>query len=264
MLEELFPQVQRVSYEMAPLFQVTCQVRFPPILRIENSPIEFQERIRGAFPLLEGLPKFPMMQLPVQVREAMASQIGTNGGWKFVTEDHTSSLALSSELLVLNSSKYTRWEHFLDQWRPAFDALLEIYKPSYLVSVSLRYQDFIDRVKIGAEGCSWSKLIRKELLAEAADSNFEKYMDGAHRVLRLKKDEDVVILQHGLANQANNSDVGYIIDLDFGSVGKTEVQNAENILARLHSNVGNAFRWCISDKLHELLKPTAIDNNGGG
>jgi len=50
----LFPESERVIYEKAPLVQVICQLRFPQILRIESQlPVEFQERIRDAFPILE-------------------------------------------------------------------------------------------------------------------------------------------------------------------------------------------------------------------
>ena len=51
---ELFPSSPREIYEKAPLIQVVCQLRFPPVLRIESQiPADFQERIRARFPLFE-------------------------------------------------------------------------------------------------------------------------------------------------------------------------------------------------------------------
>ncbi len=46
-----FPSRQRIIYERNPLDRVICQVRFPPILRIDSEiPAVFQERIRKDFP----------------------------------------------------------------------------------------------------------------------------------------------------------------------------------------------------------------------
>jgi len=50
-----FPVVEDVHLANAPIREVICQVRFPTILRIaQGEPAEFQERIRGNFPVLEA------------------------------------------------------------------------------------------------------------------------------------------------------------------------------------------------------------------
>ena len=47
-----FPDAPRVMYERNPLVEVICQVRFPPVLRIEAQlPDAFQDRIRDVFPI---------------------------------------------------------------------------------------------------------------------------------------------------------------------------------------------------------------------
>src|SRR5512133_4231716 len=46
-----FPKVKRVIYRHNPLDQVICQIRFPPILKIDAQiPSEFQDRVRKHFP----------------------------------------------------------------------------------------------------------------------------------------------------------------------------------------------------------------------
>ena len=49
-----FPEVERIIYDNNPLDRVICQIRFPPILRIESElPTNFQEQIRRDFPEYE-------------------------------------------------------------------------------------------------------------------------------------------------------------------------------------------------------------------
>jgi uncharacterized protein (TIGR04255 family) len=45
-----FPETPRIIYKRNPLKKVICQLRFPPILRIETSPADFQDRVRNEFP----------------------------------------------------------------------------------------------------------------------------------------------------------------------------------------------------------------------
>ena len=46
-----FPEVRRVIYKKSPLDRVICQLKFPPVLRIDaDMPVEFQDCIRREFP----------------------------------------------------------------------------------------------------------------------------------------------------------------------------------------------------------------------
>lgn len=47
----LFSEDEACTYAKNPLLEVICQLRFPPILSInENTPAEFQEAVRDMFP----------------------------------------------------------------------------------------------------------------------------------------------------------------------------------------------------------------------
>ena len=54
-----FPQVDRVVYEVNPLDEVVCQLRFPKSFRLESQPpVELQERMRKTFPLYRATRRF--------------------------------------------------------------------------------------------------------------------------------------------------------------------------------------------------------------
>src|SRR5713226_162290 len=62
-----FPDSQRVIYDRNPLEEVVCQVKFPPILKIDSAaPAAFQDEIRGTYPLLQEVPGI-LVDLPAEI-----------------------------------------------------------------------------------------------------------------------------------------------------------------------------------------------------
>ena len=136
----LFPPSPRVFYEKAPLIEVVSQLRFPPILKIQDQPAEFQECVRADFPLLETMSAFQFPaagQLPSQVLQLLGSQAGTALGYRFLSEDRTSVVTLMSDSLAYSTVKYTVWEEFREKLMMAVSALeTSISHPSLVASDS--------------------------------------------------------------------------------------------------------------------------------
>jgi uncharacterized protein (TIGR04255 family) len=259
---DLFPPSPRVLYRKAPLLQVICQLRFPPILRIEGElPAEFQERIRKPFPLFQRAVNPLLPQLPPEIVQALGPQLGS-AGYQFRTEDGTSTIALTPESLSLSTQSYPRWERFREQLRLPLSALTGIYQPSFFTRIGLRYQNLINRERIGLTSVPWSRLFRKEILGELALKEFEENLLDAKRVLRINRPSRgaIVLLQHGLSKVQGIDELAYIIDFDFSSANKVEVDHAESFLDTLHEGIGRAFRWCITDELHNALEPVPLDD----
>src|SRR5258708_615126 len=68
-----FPDAERVIYDHNTLGEVLCQVKFPPVLRIEAElPAQFQDRIRDVFEIYKDSPATVLggiagVQMPEQV-----------------------------------------------------------------------------------------------------------------------------------------------------------------------------------------------------
>ena len=162
--DEVFPDSQRVIFEKAPLIQVVSQVLFPTILKIAQPPANFQERIRSEFPLYErgvevNFPQGGAQQLPPHVLQILRNQAG-GMPHRFLTARRDATVTLTTESLSLSTSKYTRWEHFLNLFRLPLAALSELYVPSFFTRVGLRYVNAIQREMVGlAPNRPWSQLI---------------------------------------------------------------------------------------------------------
>ncbi len=258
--ERLFPRSQRVIFEKAPLKQVVCQVRFPTILKIGETPADFQERVRQMFPLYEKGPEVNVpiaTPLPPQVIQALRNQIG-GMPHRFMTVDRSSTIILALESLSLSTSAYTRWEEFLNLFRSPLAALNEIYKPPFFSRVGLRYINQIERDKIGlARDRSWSNLIQDQVLGELSIAVFEKNADMATRQVKLTMPNNAgnILFQSGILGTSAKDNRAFMIDFDFSKEGQIGVNDAEPLLFEFHKLAGDAFRWAIKPELHDALDP---------
>ncbi len=262
--DELFPASPRVIYAKAPLRQVICQLRFPPILRIESTaPADFQDRIRATFPLLER--QVQQMNLVEGVPAEFAQLLvnaPTGTSYIFRTEDQSHTLTLAPDWLAFSTTKYTRWEAFRALLDPPLNALIEIYKPTFFSRIGLRYQNSIQRSALNLTEHRWADLLRPEILGALALPQFEANIVEVRKSIRVKLPDGsgAVFVQHGFGgNQGRDQNI-YLLDFDF-STEKTEVQNAITVLDDFHTRAGTAFRWCITPLLHERLGPERLDQS---
>src|SRR3712207_6261824 len=127
-----FPEAERVLYEINPLDEVICQLRFPPILRIEaEAPAGFQERVRGEYPFYETKQALKLPPgLPAELAQSLAAELpfGNRKSHSFASRDQAWSLTLTREFLALTCSAYDRWEVFRARLERAALALTQEYQ----------------------------------------------------------------------------------------------------------------------------------------
>jgi uncharacterized protein (TIGR04255 family) len=257
--DAFFPSSPRVIYEKTPLTQVICQLRFPPLLRIEGEPpADFQERIRSLFPLFERTANVVLPDLPAEIVQLLGP--GTGGtNYNFRTEDKTTSVSLQPGSISLSTTTYSRWEEFCRFLDPPLSALLDIYKPSFFIRIGLRYSNAIQRSRFGLDKSRWSELLRPEVLGELSLPEFEDHLQEVKRSIRIKVPEQgSIFFQHGLGVVAGQDERSYLIDFDFYTDQKTQVEHARPTLDRFNHQAGRAFRWCITDTLHRSMGPTEL------
>ena len=256
-----FPDAERVQYDRNPLIEVICQVRFPPVLRINSSvPADFQERIRASFPLFAEEEALTFPDLPSDLSEAIRASLRPQGApriWKFESADSTWTARLTRESIALSTHKYRRWEDFKSQFQAVFGALQIEYRPSFITRIGLRYQNQIVRSGLGLADVPWSDLLEEHVAAEFSSPNLDTAIQEAvHRVLiALPYHQSRVNLRHGIAQMKGTNEITYMIDNDFFTQEKTEVAHALERLELFHGESGRLFRWCITDRLHRAMGP---------
>jgi len=166
-----FPEAKRIIYRKNPLDQVICQLRFPPILKIDAEvPAEFQDRIRLDFPNLSDsleikveVPHGVKAEIPPElIKQALQSSGIMN--YEFSSEDGTWKVNLTRAFIALSTNKHERWESFKDKLASPLQALIDIYSPSYFSRIGLRYKDVIRRSSLGLNNVSWTDLLKPHIL----------------------------------------------------------------------------------------------------
>src|SRR5260370_1097479 len=72
-----FPDSPRVIYNTNPLEEVICQLKFPPILKIESvPPATFQDEIRSTYPLFQDIPG-TLIDVPPEIAKMLPGLTGT-------------------------------------------------------------------------------------------------------------------------------------------------------------------------------------------
>jgi uncharacterized protein (TIGR04255 family) len=258
-----FPDSPRVIYKQNVLVEVICQLRFPPILKIETEPpATFQEKIRQDYPLMQESPT-DQPSLPPAIAKMIGQAVpGFFQGqvYNFQSEDEKWKVAITREFLAVSTTHYTRWEEFRSRLQVAVEALRVSYEPSFFVRIGLRYRDIIRKSMPGLGRLDWSKLLRTHILGELSSPRISKAIQHAVRdvLISLNGDEGQVRVLHGLIKEQNEKEHSYSIDSDFFYEGRTEITDAFKRLDSFNREAGRLFRWCITPLLQRHLGPTRL------
>jgi uncharacterized protein (TIGR04255 family) len=258
-----FPKVEREIYGVNPLEEVICQLRFPPILKIESeSPAAFQERLRAKYPFYKNLSSIPVFQgFSPSVIEQFGKNFPTlpNQNHEFMSADRLWALTLTRDFLTLTCKRYEQWAGFRDRLCEALKLLLELYSPNFFVRLGLRYRNLIRRSKLGLHGTDWSELLEPWILGaySSPDIKHDIEMNSLQMVIRLPEHGGKVLVSCGVVKTGPPEEECYLIDGDF-FIGppmeqSTEPGHAVERLDFLNTQSHLFFRWCIRESLRRAL-----------
>lgn len=259
-----FPPSAREIYAKNPLHEVICQLRFPTILQIvAESPAQFQNTIRDRYPLYRE--ENSTAGLPKDVADILASVPVPKGltqpDHKFLTEGETRLVSLTQEFIALSEKEYQRWESFREEMKLAEKAFREIYRPSYYSRIGLRYRDVLEKAELGLNDRSWAELLNPFFIGELGVD----VLAGEVQEIRTQSlvtipgiDKGLVRIHHGLAKRPGDNAQVYLIDADFYTDKRSQLEDAFPILDSFNNWGGRLFRWAITDTLRDALGPTRI------
>jgi uncharacterized protein (TIGR04255 family) len=252
----IFPDRGRVLYGANPLVDVICYVSFPRILAIDNDlPVDFQNALVGNYPLLET-------QSIRRPAAAADQQPGRGLVYEFSSADNEVSIALGAEFLGVRTSKYEKWDAFREHVVTALRTLLTTYTLSVFARISLNYVNVIDKEALGLKEARWSELVRSSLIGPLSEPDIsEETVEDHHSHWSMMIDATTLEVISGLVLKAETNNVSFLIDNTFSREESLDADEHKSLalLDEFNRESGRVFRWCIKDRLHEALRPAAID-----
>ena len=257
-----FPSAEHVLYDNNPLDNVICQVRFPTILRIDSeTPYAIQERLSGEYIHFNESQAVPFnIKLggkPLMPGDDLGEMSPSSSkAYEFATDDEKWKISLTRNFIALSTTEYKRWGEFRERLDVALKAFIEVYKPVIFTRIGLRYIDVIVRSKLGLDDVDWTELITQPILGILA-SDVKKSVNDSQSafLLDLKDNPGVVRVKAGTVKAAQLGEICFMVDSDYFDASKTKPEDVLPKVDLFHSKAFNLFRWCITDKLHEAMKP---------
>ena len=252
-----FPEITRVLYGANPLVDVICHITFPRILAIDNElPVDFQEALISRFPLLETK--------NVRKRGSDASaddDAGRGLTYEFASSDKQTMVVLGSDFLGIRTFQYERWEIFKEHIENAIRTLLATYTLSVFTSLSLNYINVVDKDALGLKDVRWADLIRGSLIGPFSETSAsDDDLFELHSFASLKIDDGVLRIISGLVQKTDTKNTSFLIDNEFVFDESMDADEHKSlaVLRRFNLESGRVFRWCITDKLHQVLRPSPL------
>ncbi len=253
-------EFDRPHYEINPIFEVICQLRFHTILKISEPPVSFQDKIRNEYPDYRLDPVVPDGVFPMFIG---ASEVQH----RFVSEDGVWQVLLAKDNISLtNFGGYTSFEDFSCRLDAILDAFDSEYSPSAYSRIGLRYRNLIARsVFPQIKSLEWKKLIPEYIAPELHDGNIgESKVYGFEKKIILQEDNEKINVFHVLQKMSGElhgtefeDELAYIIDIDSYTEEKINDRNIlRNAVQSFKQNIQNIFRYSISDELHSALGRT--------
>ncbi len=261
----MFSTEARCIYRRNQLGEVICQLRFPEILSIEtNIPAQFQEVIRGEYPVYTVKKEMPAPKLTGTPGNLQFEKQQPTNNYQFASEDGIWRVNLTSKFISLACSSYTCWENFAKKLDKPLAAFIQIYRPAYFERVGLRYLNFISRNNLDLQGVPYRELIAQQYLGILCDSQVNELAAARSSVdaelairggCRLKVHAGPGIVKR---NGQPDSEVKFIFDQDLFMPGKVDVKMSAGALQTLHSQAWAIFRDAITDTLHDAMEPREV------
>ena len=253
----------RSHYDRAPVHEVICQLRFPPILSInQHEPADFQDEIRDAFPQYarqEDIPAPKLSGLGTPNVQVQSMPPVTN--YHFLSIDGTWKINLTRDFIALSTLRYPGWEEFARHLDRPLAAFIRLYGPAYFQRVGLRYRNIISRKRLGLEDSAWKELFAPAYAGplgedDVAEERVKQY--GCDLTLQLdsscqaKVHAGPGVIKTGGGQQ--DPEIKFLLDLDLFMSGNTACTLAAAALETLHAHADRVFEGAITDTLRDAMR----------
>lgn len=257
----LFSDRPRSHYENAPVREVICQLRFPPILSLNTmEPAAFQEAIRDQFPQYARRQDTPAPRM-VPGNPPRMETVPPVTNYHFLSANNQWKLNLTKDFISLATLRYPGWTTFARMLDKPLAAFIEFYHPAYFQRIGLRYINLFSRATLGLELSDWDELFTPAYLGVLGQPDVtEDALLQSGVDFRLKLDSSCQCKVHsGISRTMPNGgpapEEHFVLDIDLFMGGQVACTLAPGGLETLHGHGTRVFEGAITPLLRQAMQP---------
>jgi uncharacterized protein (TIGR04255 family) len=258
----MLPKVERVLFKNAPLRLVIGQIRFPLLLRFSDGSFiaPFQAAIADEYPTVTR-----EQQLQLQVSGKGLTQGPGEALLRFSSRDGLWTVALAEGALTLEVRGYSSIDEFSQRFGRVITAAKETLNVRERARLGLRYINEI-RHASGQSLAGWRTLLNPELVGFAGGDLLDGTVEHMVQEIQARRSDGTLAIRHGvltgrvvdpLQTQEEPDGKFYLIDMDYFDAQSVplDIERTAKQLRDYNDVMYRFFRWSLTDKLFDHLKP---------
>jgi uncharacterized protein (TIGR04255 family) len=232
------PNVELGHLPKAPLRWAIAQVRFAPVLAVEDPAVvaRFEASLSDAYAAMEPLKA-----------EGVAGGPAGETIWLFRDPERQWTVSLTRASLALEAVTYLDFDHFAGELATVLRNFDKVFEPRTEVRLGVRYVNRIEDDRLEKRGIEF---FINEKLAGPVGGELGSDLVGSRCELRFRERSGHVAIHHGLIEPST-----YLLDFDHFSEGERDFvpRTIVERVKRFHGLIERLFVWSISDRyLKEL------------
>ena len=242
------PEVPHGRMTHPPLKAVLGQLRFPPVLRIQEPDFvaPFQDAIRGEYPTLGK-----QQEIGVIIAQGGLVQTQPTLAWRFSDVTGTWHVVLAADFVTLEAtaSNYTEFGDLRDRLARILGPLVEVFAVTTATRLGLRYVNHIE-LQEAQPIAECRRLINPGLLGPVGLDLFSDELNVSVSDMRLTRPDGTLVVKHGLVPAGIPPQIGYLLDFDYSTEAPIDLGHPEQAVEQLqgfHDVVYRLFHWSITD-----------------
>jgi uncharacterized protein (TIGR04255 family) len=193
----------RFTLERHQLAQVICQVRFSPVLRLnqQEEVVLFQEEVRERYPgfLLE-----PAVALMITPQGVVQQDTGTKI-YRFLDPDASVVLVLGVDFVAIETREYVAIEDVIERVRDAVSLVERFYRPAQRTRLGLRFTNEL-RFEPDNLQTHVREALNPQLLGPLGDPDLAPAVETTQSVIHLRTEAgNMLQVIHGLNPQGGTT-----------------------------------------------------------
>jgi uncharacterized protein (TIGR04255 family) len=195
--------VPRFTLERHQIAQVICQVRFSPVLRLQQQDevAAFQEEVRGQYP---GFLNEPAMAVVITPQGIVQQDTGARN-YRFVDPERGVVLVLGVDFVAIETRQYVAIEDVVERMRDAVAIVERLYRPALRMRLGLRFTNELRFASTDLRA-RVRRALNPQLLGILGDDDVAPAVETTQSVVHLRTEQGNMLQAiHGLNPQGGTT-----------------------------------------------------------